>query len=503
MVFFMKINILKKIFSISNDKTSCHKIVEIFGLKLKFKSKFLTLQKDLSKVKKELIKSKKEQKEQITKTKLLLKEQFVKTKLLLKEQKEQFKKLSKNLISIQIMSNFLYANENYKIVLKKIKNKFQQKQKIRVAFLVNENQKWSYQSLYEEFDKSEYFEPLVLVTVDKGAYITINNLEENYNFFKSKNINVDYAYKDGEFLDLQKFQVDIVFYSQPWEIADIQSIVHVSHFALTMYCPYGYQTFDYEKNYMQKFHKLLFSYFVENEHNVKRFERYQAGNSENCVAIGYPKLDIYTKNYDIDASLYWKEPEKFRIIYAPHHSFGNVHTTNIGTFLENGNLILELAKSHPDTTWIFKPHPWFKHNLITRNKIMTTQEYENYIKEWEKIGNIFEDVDYFDIFKTSDLMITDCASFLTEYLPSKKPLIRLSNHNCIKMNDYGEKIISEYYFAYSNEELEKTFNMLVVDRNDPKKEARERLAEEIFDYKNPSATKIYNYILDLFRSKDD
>lgn len=58
-----------------------------------------------------------------------------------------------------------------------------------------------------------------------------------------------------------------------------------------------------------------------------------------------------------------------------------------------------------------------------------------------------------------------------------------------------------YYFTYSNEELEKTFNMLVVDKSDPKKEAREKLANEIFDYKEPAAIKIYSHILDIVKSE--
>ena len=44
--------IFQQIFSIKNEKV--HKVITILGLKLKFKSKFLTLQKNLSDLKKEV-----------------------------------------------------------------------------------------------------------------------------------------------------------------------------------------------------------------------------------------------------------------------------------------------------------------------------------------------------------------------------------------------------------------------------------------------------------------
>ena len=37
--------------------------------------------------------------------------------------------------------------------------------KIRIAFLVRENQKWAYQSLYEIFEKDDRFEPVVLISL--------------------------------------------------------------------------------------------------------------------------------------------------------------------------------------------------------------------------------------------------------------------------------------------------------------------------------------------------
>ena len=91
-------------------------------------------------------------------------------------------------------------NHNYKKNIFRIKailkknNKF----KVRVGFLVNENQKWNCQSLYEELEKHPKFQPIILVTlmtqVHDGNDSTRNNLQENYNFFLKKGMRVEKAY---------------------------------------------------------------------------------------------------------------------------------------------------------------------------------------------------------------------------------------------------------------------------------------------------------------------
>jgi len=50
---------------------------------------------------------------------------------------------------------------------------------------------------------------------------------------------------------------------------------------------------------------------------------------------------------------------------------------------------------------------------------MTLNEVESYYAEWHNLSNgfVYDEGDYFNIFKSSDALITDCGSFLAEYLP--------------------------------------------------------------------------------------
>jgi len=403
-------------------------------------------------------------------------------------------------LKLKIKSHKIYTEvrNNYDKVLSNLKRKVKT-EKINIVFISNEPQKWSYNSLYKKFANSKFFEPVIVIypleRLSKEEKITY--LKEHYKFYADKGFNIKYGYYKDKNIPIKMFNPDIVFYPQPSDKINDNSPNNVSKFALTMYCPYGVLTFKNKNNYKQDFHKFLFTYFCEHDLNIKRYETYKKGNSKNCISVGYPKLDEFLEDHYIDESKYWKNPDKFKIIYAPHHSFKNNGSTHISTFLENGRYILELAKLYSDTTtWIFKPHPRLKY-VLKEKGYMNDSDIEKYWNEWASIGRIYDSGDYIDIFKSSDLMITDCSSFLIEYLPSMHPLIRLVKKKSLAVNDFCKKCISQYYFANDNIELQNIFENLVLNNNDYKKEKRKELVKDIVDKNQPSADKIYDYILKI------
>lgn len=388
----------------------------------------------------------------------------------------------------RIIRKFKVKN-NYNKVLKKLHNK---KDKIRVIFISTENSKWNYQSLYEYFENDERFEPLVVVSLLMGAHEGIdktrNNIAKNYDFFKNRNINVEYAYKNGKYIDLKTFNPDIVFYEQPWDLPKEHKPYHVSKFALTFYVSYGYDGIynDMGMDYLSNFHEYLFKYFVSNKNNI------EIQNKKNCIYLGYPKLDTYLEISEINTNSIWKDSSKIKIIYAPHHSFEN-NGLRMATFDQNGQIILDIAKRHPETTWIFKPHPRFKFALLYNN-IMTEEEIDEYYKQWSKIGIIYDKGDYFDIFKSSNIMITDCYSFLAEYLPSYHPLIQLVNNDSVDITGFGKRLVEGYYQCSNWSDLENTIVKLEKKENDYKLPIREHFIPELLDFNEKSSSKIYKYI---------
>lgn len=357
----------------------------------------------------------------------------------------------------------------------KIANKLRTKSKIRVLFLVSEISKWKAQSLYDLMEKSERFEPVIAITLLTGAHLgvdkTRNNAEEMYNYFVQKGMRVEYAYKNHEYIDLKELNPDIIFYQQPWDLDKIQNTRRMSKYALTFYIPYYVNNHTLLPNdYCMNFHKFLFKYYVLNKDWENLYRK--VSKRDNIYGFGHTMLDsIYLNKH--------KKTNNNYVIYAPHHSFEdelNKNPLNYGTFNKNGKQILEYAKKHPELNWVFKPHPKLKYILLRIG--VNEEEIEEYWNEWRNIGIVCEDGSYMDLFLDSKVLITDCGSFLTEYFCTGKPLIHLIPQHTIETIDIAQKIFDTFYKVYNLDEMYETFDKVLIQNQDDKKEYRHKVLKE-------------------------
>lgn len=391
------------------------------------------------------------------------------------------------------------VTSNYEKQLRRLQEKYGH-QKIRVGFLVSEPAKWQYQSVYEELDKSEYFEPVILVTelycAHEGKKVFYKTIEECKAFFDSKNMNTVYAYdrKQKQYISLDKLGIDILFYQQPWEVAEIQQPIKASASMLTCYSPYGLHLIEFYGSYMEHFHRYLWKMFVENDQITECLNKKVKTPITNCQNVGYPKLDIYFEEEKTD-----KKADKPMIIYAPHHSF-EADGILCATFQSNGKDILKLAQKYKnEINWVFKPHPRFKQAAI-RNGIMSESEVEAYYAAWEKLGTIYEGGDYFDLFRQSAGLITDCCSFLGEYLPTQKPIFHLREHK-VNFYDWVETMIGSYYQIRDIKTLENELERVILKNDDYKKAERLEKIKLIFDEKEKSVQKIMQVLVQALKAK--
>ena len=387
------------------------------------------------------------------------------------------------------------VQKNYRKKCRRLSQKFG-KEKIKVGFLVTEPAKWQYQSLYEDLEKSDCFEPIVLVTqfmfvhnnTFKSYYKTIDDC---YNFFKEKNLRVRYVY-DVErkcYEHAKNFDVDILFYQQPWDLAVEQSPMVVSKYALTCYISYGMHLIFYHGCYQENFHQLLYKMFVENEEVISYFEELIKTKVVNCIPVGYSRLDSYSENTN-NININTNKPI---VIYAPHHSF-EAEGIGCATFAQNGREILEMARYYQDKVlWIFKPHPRFKTAVIL-NKIMTEKEVVDYYAAWMEIGLVYDSGDYIELFKKSSALITDCCSFLGEYLPSKKPVFHLWS-NKVHFTKFAKSFLDSYYRIEDMETLKKDFENVIFNGNDYKKKERLSKISLVYDETAKVSDKIMRYLV--------
>ncbi len=386
------------------------------------------------------------------------------------------------------------------------------KRKLKVVFLNSENSKWAYQYLYEELSKNPNFEVEILLTVNNKARKKEYNFlkwrklaKDSYEFFKNRNMNVYFAFdfKTMKNKDLKEFKPDIIFYEQPWHIDKKHSVINTSNYALCLYCSYGSGITNGENEYQPSFYKDIYTYFVDND-CIKKILINNGCREESLVVCGQPKIDAYLRPIN-SGNIIWKTKDKKRVIWAPHHSFNDDSLLKFGTFTWNYKFLYDYAQTHTEIEFILKPHPALKRQII-RLGLMSIKEMTEYFQNWENLPNsqIYEMADYFDMFRTSDLLITDCNSFLYEYLMTEKPVIHLINENSVGHNEYGQKIISGYYPVKNLQELESQLNLILYEKQDPLLSVRKNVIKnELIQPEEGVAQYIEKYILNLLKKEAD
>lgn len=344
--------------------------------------------------------------------------------------------------------------------------------KLNVFFVIGDECKWKAQRLYDIMLKSDMYDPYVFVTkMDVGwidEKLQVDRVTRCMTFFKEKGVRVLRGVDAvaEETLALTEFSPDIVIYQQPWGICSNQNPIAVSSRALTFYLPYwltGINISTWSMHDAPLF-RILYGTFVE---SAEYLELLRAGEGRFHNGVKYFVSRYPFSDEILDGVTGVHEGDS--VIYAPHWGF--VHPQNTGTdgrstFLDTGRKILKYAVEHKDIHWIFKPHPMLKIKLI-QSKVWTENEVEEYYSLWEHIGEAYYSGDYLHLFYKSRAMITDCDSFLTEYLLCDKPLIRLETGRFQASCKYEELKLSAMYRVSELNQLIPTLKLIIEDKKDP------------------------------------
>jgi len=361
---------------------------------------------------------------------------------------------------------YLKCAQRYLRRIKQIKEKIKRGEKVRVAFYVNDT-KWKCQNLFDLMKKSKDYDPFVLVarTCGKKEAQTEKELEDIVKFFEERNMPVYRIYKPNKKapIAIKKFKPDIVFYSRPWGIAKGHNIKSVSKSALTAYVPYFISNSSAELEANGKFQNRLWKYYILNEDLRREYAQCMANQGRNLAVVGYPLMETYIGYQPSDKRQNY-------VIYAPHWSVGETKL-KYATFDWSGPYMLEFAQKHPEIKWVFKPHPILKKTLVN-TKHMTEEEVDKYWDAWDKIAIKYEGPEYLDLFKQSKALITDCGSFLAEYMPTQNPVILLRSKSASPYNFLGQKVTKYYYSVWNVDELSEKLKTIVMGNEDPWKKER-------------------------------
>ncbi|MFC5191140.1 CDP-glycerol glycerophosphotransferase family protein [Algoriphagus aquatilis] len=385
------------------------------------------------------------------------------------------------MLLIGIIKRFLFFFYQLKarFYQKRIINKIKGKDKINVIFLVIHESVWKYSYLYDLLEKSERFNPVVVVCpyLPMGENVMIEDLNKCYEFFKTGGYRVVKSLKDNnKWLDVNReLDPTIVFFTNPHNLTRKEYLITSFLNSLTCYVPYNFGNSHLISLFHdQDFHNYLWNLFCETEIHKEYSVKFARNRGRNVLTTGYPGGDMLLID-KIPSDKIWKHKDKKKIIWAPHHTIDNDRSfISFSSFLYLSDFFIEILKEYEKHIEIcFKPHPLLKGKLYLHPEWGLNKTNE-YFDLWETLSNAsLNESDYFELFLTSDALIHDSGSFLIEYLYTEKPTLRTDKDDTIKdrLNSFGKLAYNVHYIAKNKEDI-REFLENVIEGRDPKKNER-------------------------------
>ena len=381
-------------------------------------------------------------------------------------------------------------------VLERIRRRFADGRPPRVAFVVSEAEKWSGASLVREMLERGWDLTFPLYPMERKKTTKEELAAEvarQVDLFEELGVPVT-SHLDsaaGSRTPIEDLDVDIAFVQQPWGGLQDAPRRAVGRF-LTAYIHYGYMlTANDDMHYsMPGFHPYIWRFYEQSELHRRMHIECEPGVADRIQVVNYPKLDVYAEQ---DPP--WRA-ERPTVIFAPHHSLGP-RSLRMGTFDWSADAVLELAESRSDFNWVYKPHPKLEYSLL-HDRGWSSEQYRSYQRRWESVGSIYAGGAYFDHFRTSSAIVTDCGSFLAEYLPTGRPVLWLRAPEPVGFNRAGNRIADVLYGISDPGELRTTFDRVLRDGHDDLAASRRQISHELVFDGNESAHQVVDDLMATF-----
>ncbi len=395
---------------------------------------------------------------------------------------------------------------HYDLLISRIKRRlFKEKDgQVKVVFLVHDQTFWAYDFLYEKLKENKYFdvEIVCLPFAPQKPNLRddsdcVQRYQNTLNFFHNKKFNPKglYGIEDDEWIPLKSFKADFLIYTICQGGFSEYEPQETGKYCLPLYIPYGIMAaanrsaFPFEKfQFNKEEHNFMYKVLLETPIHMKLKKQFCDLGDRNSVVVGNPKLDVYRhKNIQDPWLKHAKKEYKKRIIWAPHFTIDKIMNPSVfylgavfSTFDKNYIFFKNYIQQQKDILFCIKPHP----NLVralTSTGFMTKEKYDEYMADIMSFDNafLFDGGSYVDYFIHSDAMITDSVSFLSEYLPSNKPLLFLEN-DWHAFNGFGKIVMQAYEKCPGDDflSIKKFVEETVVKGADKNKQKRQNVLKE-------------------------
>lgn len=293
---------------------------------------------------------------------------------------------------------------------------------VRVGFIVQLPSIWDKQvDIYEELKKNSAAETFMFV-VPPFEWATGNvNVDYTDNYFVKKYPEAIKVYNDNsEIINLKEYDLDYLFYPRPYDHYLPKPLRSSVTFKYTKCCyiPYGLSGSDVfnDGNIYNKFFDYMAVTFMDSEYAKdlmkKCYRLSELLGIRDIEYLGYPALSKYLE--------YPLHSEKMCVTWTPRWSTDRV----IGgsNFIKYSDDFLELT-GRIHRKFIFRPHPLMFDELVAKGTI--TEEYKNnYLRMLEERSVQYDTVSPIDeIFKNTEVLITDYSSIIPHFLLTGRPII--------------------------------------------------------------------------------
>ncbi|MBR0059934.1 MAG: hypothetical protein IJP68_00495, partial [Selenomonadaceae bacterium] len=306
--------------------------------------------------------------------------------------------------------------------------KIRRKDKIKICFVLYEVAMWCGDDLYNFFAQDERFELAVYLCLRldqaENEFIVkdfMNGVEQ----LKSRGMNVVVLREDDVDIPAQ----DVLIYLVPYlyRLPRAFTLEEMTMQSLIVHIPYALDVVLHDNAfYSQKLFLVAWKLFFTSVAQREIYGEKSITGIPRGVCGGYPRMDHFFKDPS-EFKFDWKmaRPNAKKIIWAPHHSIPDDSLIKGATFQWNYKFLYEFAKSHPETSWVVKPHPNLVYQTIAAKIFPDVEAYEEYLQAWDDLPNarVYTGAYYQDVFATSDGMIHDSCSFTAEYQYANKPMI--------------------------------------------------------------------------------
>ncbi|MGF7109368.1 hypothetical protein [Treponema pedis] len=348
---------------------------------------------------------------------------------------------------------------------RKLAEKLHDAKRIRFgAYVVYDSTFGAYELMDLMLRSNSKYDPKIVIIPDTAR--GLKHLKEQYictrDFFINKygaECIVDGYDADKEcFLDVSK-NFDVIYCANPYDIMvnEVHQIQYlIKQDVLLISISYCFLPDKYSSKFVipSLEMSLFWKVFAETRYTYEEYKKYQLVHARNVYLSGYAKMDSYFKASLQVVTKPIKSKYKKQIIIAPHHTVKN-DILPLSNFLSYYDFIVELATIFLDVHFVFRPHPLLFVTLVNM-KIWTENDVSIYLKRLHCAGIEYSTGgDYFTLFASSDAIIHDCSSFITEWLFTGKPgcFVVRSSKTFRYLSKLGRKSIKYYNIAYNKNDI--------------------------------------------------